>query len=334
MSSVTRSGTTRPGWPFAAVLAGAVLWGTTGTAQALAPSGASSLTLGALRAVIGAMALGLVIALGGARTRSRAGARGRRSTTALVVAGVSVAAYQLSFFNGVRLAGVAIGTLVGIGSAPVLTGLAEVLVRRRRPDAAWYAATALAVAGAAFLSWPAGPVSVHPVGLALAVGAGGSYAVLTLASKQLLDDGWSPLEAMAAAFAIGAVLLSPILVGAGTTPGELAWVATPRGASVALWLGGGTTALAYLLYARGLRGLEPPTVATLTLAEPLTAAALGVVVLGERPAGTAVIGSGLVVAGLVLAIAAPLLRSGRTSSPSGAPAKRPRPAPTDPHASG
>src|ERR1700685_4509757 len=36
---------------------------------------------------------------------------------------VAVACYQLCFFSAVRLTGVAIGTVVAIGSAPVFTGL-------------------------------------------------------------------------------------------------------------------------------------------------------------------------------------------------------------------
>ena len=64
------------------------------------------------------------------------------------------------------------------------------------------------------------------------------------------------------------------------------------------------TALAYILFARGLKWLTPGETATLTLAEPLTAAALGTVVLAERPGALAVVGAALVLAGLV-ALAAP-----------------------------
>ena len=52
---------------------------------------------------------------------------------------------------------------------------------------------------------------------------------------------------------------------------------------MALWLGAVPTALAYILFASGLRHLPANEVATLTLAEPVTAALLGAVVLGERP---------------------------------------------------
>ena len=67
------------------------------------------------------------------------------------------------------------------------------------------------------------------------------------------------------------------------------------------------TALAYVLFSRGLRHLGSGETATLVLAEPLTAAALGVVALGEHPSATAGVGALLVLAGL-LVLAAPRRR--------------------------
>ena len=101
------------------VVAAATLWGTTGTAQALGPDGASSVAVGATRNVVGAVVLVAVAAL---RGRLREGAR-ELERRPLVLAALATAAYQLCFFGGVRLAGVAIGTVVGVGSGPVWGGL-------------------------------------------------------------------------------------------------------------------------------------------------------------------------------------------------------------------
>src|SRR5207248_11782326 len=97
------------------VLLAAVLFGTTGTAQALGPAGLSPLTVGAARVVLGGGALGLLAFAG-----SRAGAR---LPPALVLcAGAAVAAYQLTFFEAVHRAGVAVGAVVAIGSGPIAAG--------------------------------------------------------------------------------------------------------------------------------------------------------------------------------------------------------------------
>src|SRR5690606_41636229 len=99
------------------VLLAAVLWGTTGTAQALAPADASPFAVGAARVFIGGTAL-LLIAWRRRQLRGRTWHRG-----AAVAAAAAVAAYQVCFFAGVAATGVATGTLVAIGSAPVFAGL-------------------------------------------------------------------------------------------------------------------------------------------------------------------------------------------------------------------
>ena len=85
---------------------------------------------------------------------------------------------------------------------------------------------------------------------------------------------------MAAGFGGAAVLLVPVLAIAG--PGFLT---SAGGLGLALYLGAIPTALAYVLFSRGLRSLTSGETATLVLAEPLTAAALGVVALGEQAVG-------------------------------------------------
>ena len=67
-----------------------------------------------------------------------------------------------------------------------------------------------------------------------------------------------------------------------------------------LWLGLVATGLSYVLFQRGIAGLPASTVATMSLAEPVTATLLGFVVLGERLSGLSVLGVVVVVLGLLL----------------------------------
>jgi DME family drug/metabolite transporter len=100
---------------------------------------------------------------------------------------------------------------------------------------------------------------------------------------------------MAVVFCLGAVLLAPLLFVA-----DLSWLAQPRGLAVALHLGLVATAAAYALFARGLMAIPVAAAVTLSLAEPLTAGTLGVVLLGEQLTTSAVLGIGLIFGGLVL----------------------------------
>lgn len=272
------------------ILMAAVLWGTTGTSQALAPAEASPMTLGALRLAAGGLTL-LAVAL------ARGGLRGGGGwpLVATLCAGGFVASYQLTFFAAVKATGVAVGTMVAIGSSPMLAGILAFVFRGERPGRRWVAATVLAIAGCILLVMAGGGgISVNPLGVFLALGAGASYAAYTLAIKTLLD-GRSPDAVMAVVFCLGALILSPLLLGA-----DIAWVADPRGALVILHLGVIATAAAYLLFARGLETVPVAGAVTLSLAEPLTAAILGVTVVGERLTPAALCGILLLFGGLAL----------------------------------
>jgi DME family drug/metabolite transporter len=270
------------------VLGAAVLWGTTGTAQALAPPGATPMTVGALRLAIGG---GALLALALARSELKARGWPWRPTLAGAVA---VASYQLCFFGGVQRTGVAVGTIVAIGSAPVAAGVLGVIVRREAPSWRWALATTLAVLGCGLLVGSEGELSADTLGVLLALGAGLSYAVYAVASKSLLDRD-PPTAVMAVIFSLGALLLFPLLVGA-----DLTWLASARGLAVAAHLGLIATSLSYFLFARGLARVPVAAAATLSLAEPLTAALLGVLVLQERLSPISLLGGALVLGSLAL----------------------------------
>jgi drug/metabolite transporter, DME family len=281
------------------VLIAAVLFGTTGTAQALGPE-IEPLAVGAARIVVGAALLAVVAvaaapagAVGGGGLRALLGTGDARL---VLLAGVFVAAYQASFFAAVADTGVAVGTVVALGSAPAFTGLFGRAFAGERLERRWVGATALACAGVCLLTLGGGSGGgVSAPGIALALVAGAGYAGYALIAKHLLERGGTPEGVMAAVFGTGAVILLPTF--AVTPTGELL---SADGLTLAVYLGAITTALAYVLFAKGLRQIGASETATLTLAEPVTAMALGVVVLGERPGPIAVLGAALVLAGLAL----------------------------------
>jgi len=296
------------------VLLAAVCFGTTGTARALGPA-ASAATVGAARIAVGGALLLIVAWLTAGPARRPA------SWRAASVAAAGVALYQATFFAGIDRAGVAVGTTVAIGSGPILAGLGARLLDGAPLGRRWSLATALACLGVGLLaSGGAAEAAVGGadapgawLGVGLAVAAGASYAGYTLAAKRLLERGDPPPWAMAHAFAGGALLLGPILL-----LGDTAWLATGQGLALVGFLGAVPTALAYLLFARGLRRLPAAETATLTLAEPVTAALLGLALLGERLTGLGTIGIGLVLAGLLLLGRAPLAEADRAPAPVGA----------------
>ncbi|NJD58048.1 MAG: EamA family transporter [Anaerolineales bacterium] len=271
------------------VLVAACLWGTNGTAQALAPEGAQPIIIGTLRIILGGLTL---LAFAAWRKTLRDGKRWAFLPT--LVAAFSIAAYQVFFFAGVARTGVAVGTIVGIGSTPILAGPIGYLVRRERPTARWAIATALGVIGCTLLITAGEKIHVDPLGIFLAICAGGSYAVFTTMSKGLIEEH-APEAVMAVTFSVGALLLTPLLLTA-----NLSWLAEPSGRLVILHLGVITAAVGYTLYARGLRLIPVSTTATLTLGEPLTAGLLGVFFLHEPITEPALLGILLIFSGLAV----------------------------------
>jgi DME family drug/metabolite transporter len=159
-------------------------------------------------------------------------------------------------------------------------------------------ATLVCVVGLVLRSWDvlaAGLGEGAPAGLGLALAAGASSAAWTTAAKHQLDRGVAPLELTTASFALGGLLLIPVLLGQ-----PLDWVLQPTGLALALYLGVATFAIANLILGYGLAGLTPGPATTLMLSDPLVATLLGVAVLGETLDAAAWLGLALVLAGLAL----------------------------------
>lgn len=271
------------------IFVAACLWGTNGTAQALAPAGAQPVVIGALRITFGGLAL-LLIALASGALREKK----PWPFWPTLAAALSMAAYQLFFFSGVARTGVAVGTIVGIGSTPILAGPIGYLVRGEKPGRRWLAATTLGLLGCSLLILAGKDIQIDLLGIFLATCAGGAYAVFTTASKGLLEE--HPSEAvMAVAFCLGAIFLLPLLFTA-----NLDWALQPAGLVLVFHLAVISAALGYTLYARGLRRVAVATAATLTLGEPLTAGLLGFIFLHEPLTLTAAGGILLIFAGLIV----------------------------------
>jgi DME family drug/metabolite transporter len=280
------------------VLLGAAAWGSTGTAAHFAPQGATATSIGAARIAIGGAGL-LIVAVSTSASREAvagllAGRRASSWRAVLLLAAAAVAGYQICFFTAVRATGVAIGTVVAIGSAPGWTGLLTLLTGGARPGRRWVLATVAAVAGCVVLVTGGRAGGVSPAGVALALAAGLCYAIYAVAAARMITAGSAESAVLGLIFGGAAVLLTPVLAASATS-----WLLSIRGLAVIGYLGVVTTVVAYLLYGRGLRTVPVPAATTLGLAEPAVAAMLGLIVLHERLSAAAI--AGLALVGLALA---------------------------------
>lgn len=276
-------------------MAAAVLWGTTGTAQAFTPDDSSPLAVGALRIAIGGGAL-LVYAWTRRGSRSLGDCLAARVWPTTLLGVLGVAAYQVLFFSAVSITGVAVGTLAAIGSAPILAGVAGLTIGERL-GSRWMAATGVLVAGLALLTLAGSGARTVPIGVVAAIGAGGAYAVYTVVGRALLARGLHGDAVVAVLFAGAAV---PLLVTAALRA-PFGWLDDAAAVVPVVWLGLGATALPYWLWTRGLAHLPADRAGTLSIAEPATAALLGTLLLGERLTLAAMAGIAIILVGMWLA---------------------------------
>lgn len=270
------------------VLMAAVLWGTTGSAQAFAPQNATPIVIGALRMAIGGSTLLLVAKIRGAfKTKIELDKK------LLLIASICMAVYQPLFFLGVSKTGIALGTVLAIGSAPVFSGVIEYFMGEKLSKR-WIVATMVSIIGCTLLFAGQDYMNMNLLGSILSLGAGLSYAVYVKVSQNLFQN--SRRDAInGLVFFISAIMLMPILF-----MNDLSWVISTRGIMATLHLGIVATALAYTLFAYGLVDIPTPKAVTLTLAEPLTAAMLGVFIFSENLTGVSMVGVLLLFCGLII----------------------------------
>ncbi|WP_448608879.1 DMT family transporter [Geodermatophilus sp. URMC 60] len=302
------------------MLTAAVLWGTTGTAAALAP-GVGSLAVGAA-----AMGVGGLLQAAAAHRLMRAHRAGLAAQwRPLAAAAIAVAVYPLAFYTSMRLAGVAIGTVVSIGSAPMTAALIERVIDRQPLSRRWALGATAGVLGvlALTLAHPGGEAATggsgaQPVlGIALGLLAGVTYALYSWSAARVMRRGLPSCPVMGAIFGAGGVLLLPVLLLTGA-PIVASWsnlAAVAYLALVPMFLG-------YVLFGRGLAAVPASTATTLSLLEPAVAALIAVLVLHEQLPPLGWVGMGILLARLVpLTADSRRLGTDTASSPSTKPSR-------------
>lgn len=274
--------------PYIFVLIGAMLWGTTGTAQTFLPDAAHPFVISAGRSTIGGFSLLIIMVL---LKKINFKTWPWKET---IYAAICISLFQLLFFSSVLLTGVAIASVVAIGSAPVFSGLVEWIYFKTRPTRIWGISTSFAIVGCLFLFLNKGEITINPVGIVYSLIAGLIFAFYTLSSKSILAKE-EAIPSVAMTFSVSAVFLLPFLFIY-----DLSWLDDAGNVGIIFYLGLATTSVAYVFYSRGLNKIPSSSALTLSLAEPTTAAILGVLIVGETLSGMSWIGILLLLGSIVV----------------------------------
>lgn len=303
-----------PLWGALFVVAASVLWGTTGTAATFAPA-VSPLAIGAV-----AMGVGGLLQAALAARLIRLQWHGIRQRWRLVLlAAAAVAVYPLAFYSSMHLSGVAVGTVVSIGSAPVAAALIERFADHKPLTRRWTIGAVLGIGGAALLSFagqspaghsPAGHGAgadggtsaaetatqwASAAGIALGLVAGATYALYSWGAHRLIAGGVTSRAAMGSIFGSGGLLLMPVLAFTGA-PLLASWTNASVGAYMALV----PMFAGYVLFGWGLARVRASTATSISLLETVVAAVLAVLVVGERLPALGWLGAAVVLGSLFI----------------------------------
>ena len=275
------------------VIAGCALsWGLIGIIVREVPLPA--LTIVASRVLLSAVAIAAILLVSG-RARLLA-----RPSPAVVALGVLLAVHWGLYFSAIKETSVASAVLITYAAPIFMAFLAAALIRERVPPAT-IAALAISLAGIATISLAGGQGGgeVRPLGVALAVGAAISYALLVVLLKKWAAE-IHPITVVVYQDATAAVLLAPALALASYDDVALTDVA------YLLVLGIVLTGLAGTIYVAALRWVPATTAGILAYMEPVSAALLAAALLGE-PLTPAVMAGGvaIVAAGVLVVLASP-----------------------------
>ncbi|EPB9464997.1 EamA family transporter [Vibrio alginolyticus] len=261
------------------ILFASTLWGTTGTAASLAPD-VSALAIGAFSMGIG----GFMQACLSAKSLKRDFRKVVHKKKTLLVSIIALATYPLAFYSSMRFAGVAIGTVVSISTAPFFSALLECLFSRNQTiTKRWMMSFAIGVIGITLLlasESSANSLFDHDMkhwGVLLGLLAGLTYAIYSWGVKAMIDHGIESQTAMGSVFGIGGVLLLPTLFITGDN-----LFASSTNTTVMLYMALIPMGLGYVAFGFGLRFVTASGASILTLFEPIIAAALAVVIVGEE----------------------------------------------------
>ncbi len=241
-----------------------------------------------------------------------------------IIAGLALSAsagYNILFFNGLRLAPATDASMIIPGMVPIVSMVLAAVVLGDRPKRTALVGLVVAAAGVLLVVDPSGTVSTDRlIGDALFVGCAilfGSYFLIS----RVAGARFSPISVSLYGATGAALILVPLAIAEGGP-------ATLLDAGPQTWLAIGqlsvlATVAAFVLLNEGMRRLGVSRSATVALMIPVFGMLQAVLVLGERVAGTAVIGAVVVLAGIWLVQGGRLPSLPRRSSPP-APAARPR----------
>lgn len=282
---------------YVAVVGAAVLWAAAAAlASAMFDAGASVVEITEARSWIALTLLALVegiIALTARRSKRDLVTRPRAHLGWFVALGASLALVNLSYYKAISLLPVAIAIVIQY-TAPALIVLWFVIRNRRLPTKWVMGGLVGATLGVGLLaltsSTESGPTKLDPLGLVLAAFAALTFATYTIISSQM-SKTIGARKTLLGGFAVSSLIWLAIQVPNGV-PQTLV---NSKFVGGVLILGTFGTVIPFYLFVGAMRRLDPQRAGIVSMAEPVAAAIIAWITLGQSLSVAQLIGGALVI---------------------------------------
>ena len=260
------------------ILLAGTLWGMIGIFfNLLSGLGFTQMQVVAIRAVTAALVLGVYILV-----RDPALLRVRlRDCWCFVGTGIiSLVFFNWCYFTAMETTSLAVAAVL-LYTAPVFVMLFSAVLFREPIGRRKVLALVMTFAGCLLVAGMPGGGSVSPRGFLTGLGAGVGYALYSIFSRFALEKGYSSATISLYTF---------LFAGAAALPLSRLWEAgalriRPEAAAGALGIGVLCCVFPYLLYTRGLAGVETGQAAIMATVEPAVAALVSFALYGESLLG-------------------------------------------------
>lgn len=277
------------------IVLAAVGWGTTGIFVSFFEGlGLTTTFVSAARPLIAAVFIGV-----GLLISNRAALRIKlRDIWVFIGTGIfSFSFFTYCYYLSITKNGMAVAAVL-LYTAPVFVTILSALLFKTAFTKYKFIALVLSFAGCALVSEIFNAqYRISTIGIIAGLGSGIGYALYTIFGEFAIRKGYKSGTISFYTFAFASLVTVPAAIFSGL----------PQGVDfgeLSVWLGLFaliTAVVPYLLYTKGLEGIEPSMAAVSATFEPLVAAILGVLVLKETPTISKIVGIVLILSSLIVA---------------------------------
>jgi DME family drug/metabolite transporter len=216
-----------------------------------------------------------------------------------------MASYQITYFFAIPMSSVTLVVVTALCSAPLIVGGLSVFIFKERITTRLVLAIGLGLVGTVLLAFGGSQGTVfkweYALGALLALATGFSYAIMVIFSKLASnaatgDRDRGPIQPIAVAFTIAAVVLLPVAIFTGSFRLDLAWGVW----GISAYLGLIPTGLAYIIFFRAIAHTSATVASVISMLEPCVAAFLAWLLLGEQLTILSLTGSVLLLASVLI----------------------------------